>query len=313
MSTPLSLANYAAVAVDKERGHRIRLRLAWAVAITALLALAIYGHDYYLLGAAERPFSPKHDLLKPSGSIGINLGVLGVGLFLVIFLYPIRKRVAWLSRRGSSKHWLDFHVIVGLTAPVVIAFHSSFKFGGIAGIAFWMMVVVALSGIVGRYVYAQIPRTLNAAELTLTQLLTEQEALARELGEQKLFRPADLGALFTMPNAEEVRKMPVHRVLSLMVAFDLARPFRVARLRAHVVTPVGLLVSFGGLLATSNDELERIIRAARRRSSLSKRIAFLDRTHKLFHLWHVVHRPFSYSFAVLAVLHILVVMMLGFF
>jgi hypothetical protein len=32
----------------------------------------------------------------------------------------------------------------------------------------------------------------------------------------------------------------------------------------------------------------------------------------VFHLWHVIHRPFSYSFALLAVIHIAVVTMMGY-
>ena len=44
---------------------------------------------------------------------------------------------------------------------------------------------------------------------------------------------------------------------------------------------------------------------------VSKRILFLSRTHKVFHLWHVVHRPLSYSFVVLALIHITVVLLFG--
>jgi hypothetical protein len=33
----------------------------------------------------------------------------------------------------------------------------------------------------------------------------------------------------------------------------------------------------------------------------------------VFHLWHVVHRPFSYTFALLAVIHIALVVMMGYF
>ena len=64
-------------------------------------------------------------------------------MFLAIFLYPLRKVWAWLRGKGAPKHWLDFHVLLGLAAPFVIAFHSSFKFRGFAGIAFWIMVAVS--------------------------------------------------------------------------------------------------------------------------------------------------------------------------
>ena len=313
MSTPLTLSGYATAVGDKERGHRLRWRLACLSAILLTVGLAVYGSDYYLLGPAARALSPKHDLLKPGGTIGLKLGMLGVGLFLIIFLYPLRKRVQWLAKRGSSKHWLDFHIVVGLTAPVVIAFHASFKFGGIAGMAFWIMVAVALSGIIGRYIYNQIPRSLNSAVVSLKELHQEQEKLSRELGEQSVLRPSDLDAMFAMPTADEVRNMPAYRALLLMMALDVARPFHAARLRARVLGWGELAVCGFGLFSSSRQDLESIVRTARRRSALGKRILFLDRSHKIFHLWHVIHRPFSYSFAVLALLHIAVVWTLGFF
>jgi hypothetical protein len=140
------------------------------MAILLIAGVGIYGESYYRLDAAQRPFSPKHVLLRPNGSIGLWLGVLGATMFLIIFLYPIRKRWAWFRSKGNTRHWLDFHVLVGLSAPFIIALHASFKFRGIAGMAFWIISAVALSGVIGRYLYAQIPRSLNAAELSMQEV-----------------------------------------------------------------------------------------------------------------------------------------------
>ena len=64
-----------------KRNHRQRLVAGWIAAMAFVAAFAIYGFDYYTLGSSERPFSPKHALLRPSGTIGVNLGVFGVLLF----------------------------------------------------------------------------------------------------------------------------------------------------------------------------------------------------------------------------------------
>ncbi len=313
MSTPLSFAGYAApvAAKDPERWHRRRLFAASALAVGVIVAIAAYGQRYYLLSAAERPWDPLHSVLRPSGSLGIKLGMLGTAMFLVIFLYPIRKRIAWWAKRGSSRHWLDFHVILGLAAPVIIAFHASFKFGGLAGMAFWIMTAVALSGIVGRYLYSQIPRSLSSAEVSLKELRLQQAALMDDLAKQKFLNPAALAPIFAIPTDDEIRTMPAYRMILVMMELDMLRPLQVARLRNRA-EGFGAL-TLGGLLATSNRELERIVTSAKQCSALAKRIAFLGRTQKVFHLWHVVHRPFSYSFAVLAVIHIGVVISLGFF
>jgi hypothetical protein len=66
------------------------------------------------------------------------------------------------------------------------------------------------------------------------------------------------------------------------------------------------------LRASGNRALERAIDAARDEAALAKRILFLSRSQQVFHLWHVVHKPFSYSFAALALIHIFVVINLGY-
>ena len=312
MSAPASIMNYAPLPRAGERAHRMRLRLAAVTAVISIVVLAAYGWNYYLLAAAERPFSPKHELLKPSGSIAIKLGMAGVMLFVMIFLYPLRKRIKWLGRIGSAKHWLDFHVIAGLTAPILIAFHASFKFRGIAGIAFWIMLSVAISGVIGRYIYAQIPRSLSSAELSLKELAEIEDELSKDLSAQSSLSAQDFAPLLQVPTPAQVREMSAYRAILLMIVLDVCRPFHIARLRIRVLGWSRVLPYFGGLLRTSHEDLERAIGIARTKAALSKRIAFLSRSQQVFHLWHVIHRPFSYSFAVLAFIHIVVVIALGF-
>lgn len=312
MTTNATLHTLAPAARDPERAHHLRLAGAWAMAIAFMLAIGVYGFDYYTLSAANRPLSPKHTFLRPSGTIGINLGILGVGMFLLIYLYYFRKRFGWLRNFGTTTHWLDFHIVLGISAPVIIAFHSAFKFRGIAGMAFWIMVAVAASGVVGRYIYSQIPRRLNAAELTWQELQDEQIALTNQMASQKMFKSGELVAAFHIPDVEMVRHKSALGALVWMLALDLARPFRVASLRRRALGFGGVLLSLGGILRSSNHELERVVRTVRRQAALSKRMVFLSRTQQVFQLWHVVHRPFSYAFVVLALMHIATAMLLGY-
>jgi hypothetical protein len=297
---------------DPERGHRTRILLGYIISTALIVGIFLYGFNYYTLDSAERPFSPKHALLKPSGSIGVKLGFLGVAMFLVIFLYPLRKRWAWLSRQGLSKHWLDYHVILGLSAPFVIALHSSFKFQGFAGMAFWIMLAVSISGVIGRYLYSQLPRSLNTAELTIKELREVQDSLAQQLEAQNLLPKADLHSLLRLPTEERVHSLSMLSALVYMMALDIFRWLRVARLRRHALTASETLSTLGGLLPTRHHDLERAIATAREEAATAKRVLFLSRSQQVFHLWHVVHKPFSYTFAVLALFHIGVVIALGF-
>ena len=313
MSANATVATAVPRVQNGERTHRLRLVTGYVIAIALIATLLVYGFDYYTLGAADRPFSPKHPLLKPSGAIGVKLGFLGFAMFLAIFLYPLRKRWTWLSRQGSSRHWLDIHVLLGLSAPFVVALHSSFKFQGFAGIAFWIMVAVSLSGVIGRYLYAQIPRSLNAAELSIKELQEMQTRLAQPLAEQKLLPQSDLRSLLRLPSAERVQELSIVIALIYMMALDVARAFRIARLRRRALGLGECVTTIGGLLATRHAELERAIAMAREEAATAKRILFLSRAQQVFHLWHVVHKPFSYTFAVLVLIHIGVVMMMGYF
>ena len=298
---------------DVERGHRVRLFTGYLIAIALIAGIFAYGFNYYTLNSTERPFSTKHALLKPSGTIGVKLGMLGLAMFLCIFLYPLRKRWAWLGRQGSSRHWLDNHVLLGLAAPFVIALHAAFKFRGFAGIAFWIMLAVSISGVIGRYLYGQIPRSLNAAELSLKEVQDIQVELGKQLAEQRVLPQSDLRALMSLPSAERVQKLPTMVALVYMMLLDIGRIFRIATLRRRHLGFGEQFLTLGGLLKTRHYDLERAVEVAREEASIAKRVAFLACSQKVFHFWHVVHKPFSYTFALLAIIHIVLVAMMGYF
>jgi hypothetical protein len=312
MSASASSVGTAILARDAEKGHRTRLLLAWLLALAVVLVIAGYGYDYYTLSAAQRPFSPKHELLRPSGSIGMKLGMLGVLMFFLIYLYPLRKKWGWLGRQGNSRHWLDFHVVLGSAAPIIVAFHSSFKFGNIAGMAFWSMLMVTLSGFVGRYLYSHIPRGLSAAELSMKEIQDKEEALRKELAEQKATFGFSVDALAELPSPAEVARTPLIASLLSMFVLDLKRPFRASLLRLRQAGFGPWVFSCFGLFATRDQKLERAILLTQKQASLSQSIAFLSRTQRIFQLWHVIHRPFSYAFAILAILHIGIALFMGY-
>ncbi len=299
--------------VDTEKGHRTRLKIGYLLAMALVAGIFAYGFNYYTLNSAERPFSPKHALLKPSGAIGVKLGIFGLVMFLAIFLYPLRKKWAWLGKQGSSRHWLDNHVLLGIAAPFVIALHAAFKFRGFAGMAFWIMAAVSVSGIVGRYLYGQIPRSLNAAELSLKEVQEIQAKLGEQLATQKVLGKADLRDVLSLPSAERVQQMPTVFALVYMMLLDVGRKFKIAALRRHHIGFGEQVLTLGGWLKTRHQSLERAVQVAGEEAAIAKRVLFLSCSQKVFHLWHVVHKPFSYTFALLAVIHIVLVIMMGYF
>jgi len=298
---------------DAEKRHRLLMLIFVTLSTVLVVLVLIKGLPYYLLDPAQRPLSPEHYRLKPSGTVGLRLGMLGFFFFALVYLYPIRRHWPWLGKFGKTKHWLDCHVVMGLIAPILITFHSSLKFQGFAGMAYWTMVALTLSGLVGRYLYAQIPKSLGAAEMSLRELEEARSQLTQQLQVQKVLPLSDLERIFPLPDIERVQGMSLLRALVLMVSLDVARPFKIWKMRCRRAGTRTCILTMGGVLHTHNFELEKAIGIVRRQAMLSKKILFLSKTQRVFHLWHVVHRPFSYSFAILVAVHVTVVVLLGYF
>ena len=147
--------------------HIIYITVLSAIVIAAFSIIIHIGFSYYNTNVEERFFHPDHITLKPSGILGHGLGIIG-SLFMIIGVsaYMARKRFRLLHRIGILKHWLEFHIFLCTLGPILVLYHTSFKFGGLVAISFWSMVAVFLSGIIGRFIYIQITRTIEGRELS---------------------------------------------------------------------------------------------------------------------------------------------------
>lgn len=303
-----SAASSTAVNVRPERRHRAALVILVLAAAALTVALAVYGWDYYWLDQLERPHSPKHPELRPSGTIGLRMGILGLIVLLLIYLYPLRKRWPWLGSKGNTQHWFNYHILLGLVAPVIVSFHASFKAQGAAGLAYWTMVSLTLSGIAGRYLYAQLPRSRASAEKSLREL----EASSGP-GSRKLEAAAGIAQLIRGPDIRKVEKMSSLHAVGLMLLWDLQRPLLLWRLRRRLSVRRGLLMTLGGVLSTGDAALEKAIHEARRQAVMTRKVLLLSKAERVFHMWHVVHRPLSVSLAILVLLHLCIVLLLGYY
>src|SRR5579872_3610235 len=192
-----------------EGRHRLGAALVTLAYLALIVWAAVRGFGYYRLPLEQRPFHPLNRDWRPSGAVGLRLAFLGVASFCGIYLYSIRKYWRWLGQFGKTRNWLDIHVVMGTAAPVLITFHSAFKMRGLAGTAYWIMIVVALSGFVGRYLYAQVPRRINAAELSLSEMQGMAAELTGALQSQNLFTAEELKPLLSVPAKQQVERMSV--------------------------------------------------------------------------------------------------------
>jgi xanthosine utilization system XapX-like protein len=118
--------------------------------------------------------------IPPAGALfGHLLGIVGFILMLMTeIMYSIRKR-SRSARWGSMASWLQFHIFTGLVGPFMVLLHSSWKFNGLAGATTLLTILIVISGFVGRYIYTQIPRTMDGVEIDTPAGQSQASGLAR--------------------------------------------------------------------------------------------------------------------------------------
>lgn len=154
---------------DEELQERKRLRrtlwLYAALGLAIVVYLAWKGWDYYWLTPAQRLRSPMHKAFKAAGPWGHGVGIVATAFMLSNFLYPVRKRTRRLMALWDIRDWLNFHVFVGFMSPLVIAFHAAFRSNNhLATSTAAALVVVVVTGLVGRFIYGMVPGTGGRAE-----------------------------------------------------------------------------------------------------------------------------------------------------
>jgi hypothetical protein len=275
------------------------------VVVTAALAGAnAVALPYFVLPMAERVRSPLHAWFRPSGYVGQTAGLLALAIFVFLWLYPLRKRFRWLAFTGAVGRWLDVHIVAALSLPLLIGLHAGWRFGGLIGLGFDAMMVVVASGVVGRYLYARIPRSRSGIELTLEEVQGQRRALLREIAE-RTGQPLEVVERALVVDAREAPSGGAGRALVALLENDLAR-WRLAhdlRRRWRDLGP--------GRQPLDRAALRAVVRLARREMALAQQSRMLGATHRVFRYWHVAHRPIAITGLVAVLVHVAVVVALG--
>lgn len=259
------------------------LGLSW---IAIALPLAWAGLDYYLTPLADRPFAPGHDLFRPTGYVGNRLGIAGTGMIAFgVAMYVTRKRMRRLAGLGPLRHWLSFHIWLCTLGPFLILLHTSMKVGGIVSIAFWSMVIVVSSGLVGRYVYAYLPKTVRGNVRTMREVEAETDEAWAAL--QTSAPPAALALYREHVHAETPRSLL--GALPAALRLDLAGRRAERALVAEMPEPA---------------EAVRLGELARRHRRLALSRTLLDPFARLFRYWHAIHLPLAIIMGLIVLLHV---------
>jgi hypothetical protein len=280
--------------------HRFYLALLTAIVFISLISLIYYGLSYYRLGLEDRVYHPDHVSLKPSGAVGHGLGILGTLLIIIgVSIYMARKRYRFLSRVGILKHWLEFHIFLCTLGPILILFHTSFKFGGLVAISFWSMVAVFLSGVAGRFIYLQIPHSIEGRELSLGEISAMKTDVA--------------SVLRSSYNLDDATYS--HLIDSLKTRNEIHNKNLIIRFIKGYFRDRKTLYSVRYLLKVayiSGSDRKMIMNLIRDDIRINRRLERLDTMQNLFRYWHVIHSPFALIMLVIMVIHVAVTIVFGY-
>ena len=280
--------------------HRLYISSLVAIVVIVSFYLSFNGFQYYSTSLEERFYHPHHDWFKPSGAFGHGLGIFGTLLILIgVFGYIARKRYLFLARFGRLKYWLEFHIFLCTLGPIMILFHTAFKFGGIVSVSFWSMVAVVASGVIGRFIYIQIPRTIERRELSLAEVKGMKINIESILKNSYTLDESSYTAIL------ESTQLPARTGEGSLMSGVINKYFEdqrtVSRLKRSLREN-----------RLPEPDIRKVSKLIRNELSLNNRIERLQSMQNLFKYWHVAHLPFALIMLVFLVIHVAVVLTFGF-
>jgi hypothetical protein len=252
---------------------------------------------------------PTERYITPKRGLGYALGIIGGSLMLLLLVYSLRKRFSWLSFLGPTPSWFRFHMVLGVLGPLCILYHANFSTGATnSNVALFCMLIVATSGLVGRYIYAHIHHGLYGRKLRLTELQAGAEGL-RALSGKISFLPE----LVNRIEAAEQRLLscgPTGALLGFLKPMSAALVAAGLRWRLHRYLRRSLrALARKSSVVTAERKRLRVVACAYvdRRLAASRRVAGFEGYERLFSLWHALHIPLIFMMVIAAVIHVIAV------
>lgn len=273
-----------------ERIHRLRLRPRFTERVVS--ALVFFG----VVAAIVFGWEHRHDRsIDPEDGIGYWLGIAGVSFLAILLIYPLRKRSPKLRSIGSVGFWFRFHMVLGLLAPLTILYHSRFTWSSLnSAVALFAILIVASSGLIGRFLYSHVHRGYSTRTLALRDLKRDMDGLLDELEHEHIGDVHVIQMLHELEDQALAAGRSFWAGARSFVGLRL-RALRLSReIRSHLDDPdtkhrKELLIG-----------LSDFLRAVRRASSF----AFYSR---LLRLWHFLHLPLFFMLIAAITLHVIAV------
>ncbi|UCF67850.1 MAG: hypothetical protein JSV80_00715 [Acidobacteriota bacterium] len=238
--------------------------------------------------------------LRPESGLGYRLGIAAAASMLLLLLYSARKRIRALHGLGALRHWFRVHMILGVLGPMAVLFHCNFNLGSLnSRVALGSTLLVAASGLFGRFIYTKVHYGLYGRQVRLEHL---RSSLSDEKSRAARALQPFPSAVRRLRELERLGTAPVGNPLAA-VARVVFCGLRVRRFRAYCFEDIA---AQPGLTPT---EREHARRAAREYMRAVQRVSEFSGCERLFRLWHAFHVPLFVLLLTSVMTHVLAVHM----
>lgn len=231
--------------------------------------------------------------------MGLLYGVMGTVLIGILMGLGVRKR-RYGSGLGTMQGWTSAHVYGGLLTLLLIPMHAGFRFGyDIHTLAFALLCIVAISGVVGVLLYQAVPARLTKYETglqadkidqELNQLLAEMRNLAK-----------DKSDAFVKVYLDEVAQTIGPRPSGWRLIFaDTGRDLLAKRAEE-------LAARAAAIPLDEHQAFETLSRLLFQKSQLETNLILQMRLRNAMEAWLYVHVPISFAMVAAVFLHLLAV------
>jgi hypothetical protein len=277
------------------KAPRLRWPIVWTVLVAAVLGWGGHAH-------LERYITPQR-------GFGYSLGIIGASMMILLLVYSARKRLPGLRWLGGIPAWFEFHMVLGIVGPILVLFHANFSLGATnSNVALICMLLVAGSGVIGRYIYTRLHAQLDGHEGTLEQL----KAAGDRLRSQSTSISFLAGLLDAIDRTEKRLIEPPKGIIARFLHLLVGAP-RVALARWMVHREIDRAVSDAvrresALIAAHAHRIATVTRSyADRRFEAGRRIGEYQAYARLFSLWHVLHLPLFFMLLIAGIVHVIAI------
>lgn len=265
---------------------RILPTIIFSLCIIGVLLLAWFERDEYWYNAEE--------------GIGYAFGIIGSTMMVLLLLYPARKYWKPMRRAFKVHHWFRLHMVFGVLGPCFILLHSNFNLGSFnSSIALFSMLLVAGSGLIGRYVYQKLHRGLYGEQISFSDLDGDYQ-LAKVHFSSLSFLTSDIQqTLLQVESKLTLRTVPLRTSYSARWKIRTIRRQSKLSIKALRLTAKEDENNCEDILKDINYWNDGLL-------SLEKMANYALYT-RLFSLWHVFHLPIFFMMIIAATVHIFVV------